>query len=247
MQKQLRASKLKSMLSHQTLPALLEKGRGSTLLRIITLLLCGSWLEQELKSWYINIATGSARFLYTELPVENAASDDVFPTMLRFESFKMFRMHSFYWSALMLLYNSIHEVCEYSYESRYHLRETIQRHEIQELSPETRRKRQKSLGPFTASRTNSDVSHSQDLHMKSVSIATLLAESINFFLSRDMRNPGIHSVCFPLRVALHVLSQQPGPEAAWCRQKFDVFERRGFSLAKALSETQWDDFPVLLS
>lgn len=203
--------------------------------RISAVLTNGSCLEQELVSWYNNIATRRARCFYEEVLIEKAKSGSLFQTGLRFETFELFRMHSFYWAALLLLYNSIREVHEYSYRLFG---------EVKNLRAETMSRLQPDLTSFTDPTNLSDI---QDLHTKSQDVATLLAKSINFLLSHSVHHLGVHTVFIPLRVALHTFSQQPGPEAVWCMQKFEELDRRGFPLAKILSETQWDDFPVLVS
>jgi len=83
--------------------------------------------------------------------------------------------------------------------------------------------------------------------MKSLAIAGLLAKAINFFLAEDMPALPAQNALFPLRVALHVFSRQPGREAAWCEEKFRELDRRGFHIAKILFDVEWDDFPIALS
>ena len=216
------------------------------LTRIAVFLTNGSRLEQELKCWYNNFLLGLPKLPYTELPVEDVVQDEVFQTMLHFETFELFQMHSIYWAALCLLYDCLHEVRHHLYGPTYRLCSSLQAHGV---GNPTNEMRDEFYTPSEAPDPHRGIFQYQELvyYHKSATCATLIAKSIYSLLLQYTQHLGIHCVLFPLRIALHVFSKQPGPEASWCSQKFEEFHRRGYLFAKVLRDTSWDDFPSLLS
>lgn len=199
----------------------------------------GLVLLLQLKNWYQELGRRVSEPFYIERPSSlswpNPVPTDlkyVFPTFLHFQSFEIARMHLFYWTALLLLYDNI-------------LR-TIP------PSPDPNKLNSDSSSIYPAILPTTDTAAVQE---QALDTATLIARSMEYLLSEErflfseeMHIRGLLNTLFPLRTAIHVFSsaQQQRMES-WCRSVFDGLAQRGYRFGQILCGWEWDDIPMFLS
>ncbi|KAK5043626.1 hypothetical protein LTR84_011340 [Exophiala bonariae] len=199
----------------------------------------GWGLYLQLKDWYRQLESRHSDSLYTEQPSSLSCPnplptylEDIFPTFFNFQTFEVARMHLFYWTSLLLLYDNILKIIPLS------------------LSPE-----EINLATSTISPTTLPTTDRAAILGSAVDVAQRIARSMEFLLSEEkfslseeMHIRGLLNTLFPLRTAIHVFStvKQYRPEA-WCRAVFDGLAQRGYPFGQTLCGWKWDDIPLFLS
>jgi hypothetical protein len=196
-------------------------------------------LHLQLKDWYQELRRRFSEPFYIERPSSlswpNPVPTDleyVLPTFLHFQTFEIARMHLFYWTALLLLYDNILRTIPPS------------------LDPNKLDSASSSIYPTIPPTTDKAAVRRQALD-----IATLIARSMEFLLSEErfllseeMHIRGVLNTLFPLRTAIHVFSSvQQHRMESWCRSVFDGLAQRGYPFGQTLCGWDWDDIPVFLS
>ena len=203
-------------------------------------LLKQAWeLHQQLKDWYQELGTKFSEPFYIERSSSHSLPDpvptdlrDVFPTFLHFQTFEIARMHLFYWTALLLLYDNILRLAAPSLD-------TIRPDSVSS-----------STYPITL-----PMADKAAIRRQALDIATLIARSMEFLLSEErfllseeMHIRGVLNSLFPLRTAIHIFSSvQQHRMESWCRAVFDGLALRGYPFGQILCSWEWDDIPVSLS
>jgi hypothetical protein len=189
-------------------------------------------LHRRLEVWYQELGRKFSKPFYSERPSSlsllNPTSPDlgyVFPTFLYFQTFEIARMHLFYWTALLLLYDNILRTIPPS------------------LDPNNLDSPSCSLYPIIPSMTGKST-----VRRQAWETATLVARSMEFLLSEEMHIRGPLNTFFPLRTAIHVFSSvHQHRMESWCRSVFDELAQRGYPFGQILCGWEWDDIPVFLS
>lgn len=197
-------------------------------------------LHQQLNDWHEDMDRRSSEPLYIErsssLTWPNPASsghDHVFSTFLHFQTFEAARMHLFYWTAQLLLYDNL-----------------LKLPKPPPLDPG-------QLDPASSSSdaTTPPTTDKAAIQTHASAIATLIAQSMEFllseerfFLSEEMHIRGVLNTLLPLRTAMHVFSSsQQHRKQSWCRTVFDGLAERGYTFGQTLCGWEWDNIPVFLS
>ncbi|KAK5211638.1 hypothetical protein LTR41_003099 [Exophiala xenobiotica] len=90
------------------------------------------------------------------------------------------------------------------------------------------------------------------VHNRSIEVATLIAQSVQYLLSEEMQTRGPLNIFFPLSMAMHTFSRKQGEgqrevkEVRWCKLVFEELDERGFPFGRILVGWDWDDIPVIM-
>ncbi|OCT44498.1 hypothetical protein CLCR_05814 [Cladophialophora carrionii] len=194
-------------------------------------------LHRQLKDWYQELTRRVSEPFYIERrcslswpdPVPRTDLGNGFPTFLHFQTFQIARMHLFYWTTLLLLYDNILRTMPASLEPT-------------------------KLDSASAS-TSLRMTDKAAIRRQALDVATLIARSMEFLLSKErflgseeMQIRGLLNTPFPLRTAIHVFaSAQQHAMESWCRSVFDGLAQRGYPFGQILCGWHWDDIPVFLA
>lgn len=227
------------ILIHQTEQIYKVSQSNTSIVKQSQLLEQGWKVHLQLKDWYQQLGTRYSEPLYIERPSSLSCPnplptdlEDVFPTFLDFQTFEIARIHLFYWTSLLLLYDNL-------------LKTTIPSRDPNNLDSAT-----SAIHPTILPTTDRAA-----IWGHAVDVAKLIARSMEFLLSEErfslseeMHIRGLLNTLFPLRTAIHVFSSvHQYKMEAWCRSVFDGLAQRGYPFGQMLCGWKWDEIPLFLS